>query len=94
MRLTLYVSLIIYNMPQHLTAEGMAASEQAFVLTPRGVVLVAAVGGGHQRAGVNDQHLVAPEPLGQQLISIGGTAPGRGRANAGERQPPPPRSGL
>jgi hypothetical protein len=29
-------------------------------------------GGGDQRPGVNDQHLVASEPLSQQLIGIGG----------------------
>jgi hypothetical protein len=34
------------------------------------MVFVGAVGYGDQRSGIDDQHLVAPEPLSQHLIGI------------------------
>ena len=36
-----------------------------------GMVLVGAVGCGDQGPGVDDKHLVAPEPFGQHLVGIG-----------------------
>jgi hypothetical protein len=39
------------------------------------MVLVGPVGGGHQRAGVDDQHLaVAAEAFGQRVVRVGSVA--------------------
>jgi hypothetical protein len=51
------------------------------------VVLIGAIGRGDQRAGTDDQHLIAPEPLGQHLISLGRAAPGGRSTHGGEGQP-------
>jgi len=51
------------------------------------VVLIGAIGRRDQRAGIDDQHLIAPEPLGQHLISLGRTAPG-GRSTHGSKGQP------
>ena len=40
-----------------------------------------------QRAGIDGQHLIAPEPLGQHLISLGRAAPGGRSTHGGEGQP-------
>jgi hypothetical protein len=61
-------------------------------LSTLSVVGVGTVGGGQQRAGVDDEHSVAPESLSEQLVSLCGAACRAGRADTGERQPPPPRS--
>jgi hypothetical protein len=38
-------------------------------------------------AGSDDQHLIAPEPLGQHLISLGRAAPAGRSSHGGEGQP-------
>ena len=48
----------------------------AFQQLPTGcMVLVGAIGRRDQRAGIDDQHLIAPEPLGQHLIGVGRAQP-------------------
>ncbi len=51
------------------------------------VVLIGAISRRDQRAGIDDQHLIAPEPLGQHLISLGRAAPGSRSTHGGEGQP-------
>ena len=51
------------------------------------VVSVGAIGRRDQRAGIHDQHLVAPEALGQHLIRLCRAPPGSGGAHRGEGQP-------
>jgi hypothetical protein len=51
------------------------------------VVPVSAIGRRDQRAGIDDQHLIAPEPLGQHLIGVSRAASGRRFACGGEGQP-------
>jgi hypothetical protein len=51
------------------------------------VVLIGAIGRRDQRAGIDDQHLIAPEPLGQHLISLSCAAPGSRSTHRGEGQP-------
>jgi hypothetical protein len=42
---------------------------------PAGVVVgVVAVGGGDEGAGIDQEHSVAPETLGQQFVGLGGAS--------------------
>ena len=51
------------------------------------VVPVGAIGRRNQRAGIYDQHLIAPEPLCQHLIGICRAASGSRNARGGKGQP-------
>jgi hypothetical protein len=51
------------------------------------VVLISTIGRRDQRAGIHDQHLVAPESLGQHLAGLCRTAPGSRSAHSSEGQP-------
>jgi hypothetical protein len=57
------------------------------------VVPVGAIGRCDQRAGIYDQHLIAPEPLGQHLIGLCSAASGSRSAHGGEGQPAARRPG-
>jgi hypothetical protein len=48
------------------------------------VVLVGTIGCCEERACINDEHLVAPEPFGQHLIGLGRAASGSGLTYGGE----------
>lgn len=50
-------------------------------------VPVGAIGCGDQWAGIHDEHLVAPESLGQHLVGLCRAAPGSRSADGGEGQP-------
>jgi hypothetical protein len=53
------------------------------------VIRIIGVGGSHQRAGVDQQHSVASETLGQQLVGLSTTTSLARRANSDERQTSP-----
>lgn len=57
------------------------------------VVPVGTIGRRDQRAGVHDQHLVAPKSLGQHFIGLCRAAPGGRSAHSSEGQPTPRHSG-
>lgn len=57
------------------------------------MVLVGTIGRRDQRSGIDDQHLIAPEPLGQHLIGLCRAAPGSGGAYGCEGQPTARRPG-
>jgi hypothetical protein len=72
-------------MTMAVVARGPLVALQQF---PAGsVVFVGAIGRRDQRAGVDDQHLIAAEPLGQHLIGLGRATTGRRGADSGEGQP-------
>ena len=50
---------------------------------------VVGVRGGHQRAGIDQQHSVLPETLGQQLVSLSTATRLAGSAERDEGQTPP-----
>ena len=59
------------------------------------MVSIAGVSSGNQRAGVDQQHSVAPEALGEQLVGLGGAVGLAGRPDGHEGQmSAPPRRGL
>jgi hypothetical protein len=51
------------------------------------VVLVGTIGRRDQRADIDGQHLIAPESLGQHLISLGRAATGSRTTHGGKGQP-------
>ncbi len=50
-----------------------------------GMVRVLAISGGEKRAGVDDQHSIAPEALVEELIGFGCAPPTAGGTDPGER---------
>jgi hypothetical protein len=60
----------------------------------RVVILVCAVGCGNKRTCVDDEHLAAPEPLGEYLVGFRRTSAGSRLAYGGEGQPTTHRYGL
>lgn len=58
------------------------------------MILIGAVGRRDKRTGVDDEHLVAPEPLGQYLVGFRRAAAGGLLAYGGEGQPTTHRYGL
>jgi hypothetical protein len=50
------------------------------------MVLIGTISRRDQRAGIDNQHLVAPEPLGQHLIGLGRAAPGSRSAYGSKSQ--------
>src|SRR5579875_946254 len=55
------------------------------------VVGVVAVCGGDERAGVDEEHSVAPEPLSQQLVRLSGSSPAARGSDRDETKSPPGR---
>lgn len=51
------------------------------------MVLIGTISRRDQRAGIDNQHLIASEPLGQHFIGFGRSAPGSGSAYGSESQP-------
>jgi hypothetical protein len=52
----------------------------------RPVVSIVCIGGGDQRPGIDQQHSVAPEALGQHVVGVGAPTRGARGADGDERQ--------